>query len=476
VDLLLNWLMQGTLVAMVAAAGLRAIPASRARARYGFVWAAYLVILALPAIPLALATLTVDRVTPVDVVAAPASPPIALPIDWWTSSAVAIGLWIIWSTMQMIQFAAAAVAVRDVRRQGRPCPDDVLTRLPYWGQVRASGRPTRVVLTDRVRGAAVLGCGAPIVALTPALIDDLSAADLDRVLVHEWAHVQRRDDIAQLIQRFVRVLAGWHPGLWWLGRQLDFEREAACDAVVVRVTGSAKGYATCLATLAAMPQTPVRPLLALAALGPSRLRRRVVRILATPAHARDWSHGLATVAAGASLALSVLAVADLRAAVFTHPPGISMTTTGTPASPSKAATGLVPTSMTSASDRPARVSTPARRSQPSTSRDPRSAPPIAEAATITMTPDAPAQSVPEPDPPIVVPAFTVPADVASRAHLGSSPITLTAPAPPPPAGKTRGSWERAADAGVTIGRVSQDAGLATAGFFTRFAKKIAGSF
>jgi hypothetical protein len=37
-------------------------------------------------------------------------------------------------------------------------------------------------------------------------------------------------------------------------------------------------------------------------------------------------------------------------------------------------------------------------------------------------------------------------------------------------------WTRAADVGIGIGRVSQDAGATTARFFSRFGKRIAGSF
>jgi hypothetical protein len=42
--------------------------------------------------------------------------------------------------------------------------------------------------------------------------------------------------------------------------------------------------------------------------------------------------------------------------------------------------------------------------------------------------------------------------------------------------ESRSTWGSAADAGVAIGRGTKEAGVATAGAFTRFAKKIAGSF
>ncbi len=41
---------------------------------------------------------------------------------------------------------------------------------------------------------------------------------------------------------------------------------------------------------------------------------------------------------------------------------------------------------------------------------------------------------------------------------------------------SRSVWSAAADGGTAIGRKSKEAGVATAGFFTRFARGVAGSF
>jgi hypothetical protein len=47
----------------------------------------------------------------------------------------------------------------------------------------------------------------------------------------------------------------------------------------------------------------------------------------------------------------------------------------------------------------------------------------------------------------------------------------------PPPGETRpGPWTAIADAAVALGRGPHSAGVATAGFFRRFGKQIAGSF
>jgi hypothetical protein len=55
---------------------------------------------------------------------------------------------------------------------------------------------------------------------------------------------------------------------------------------------------------------------------------------------------------------------------------------------------------------------------------------------------------------------------------GASVHTL----PPPPKDKSPTPWSAAADAGVAVGRGSQKAAAATAGFFTKLGKSIAGGF
>ena len=98
-----------------------------------------------------------------------------------------------------------------------------------------------------------------MIAVAPSLVRTLDPDDLDRVLIHEWAHVQRRDDVVNILQVAVRIVAGWHPALWWIDRRLHLEREIACDEVAVAITGSPKSYAECLLKLSTLRGTP-RPM------------------------------------------------------------------------------------------------------------------------------------------------------------------------------------------------------------------------
>lgn len=482
-DSVLNWLWQGGVVALAAAALLRVIPRSQTLARYCAAWTASIVVLALPAAPFLLAV--ASPIQAADYRLAAPGPVVSMPGTWWTSTSLAIGLWILWAVVHAGRLAAAGLSLRRARRECGEFPESFEARLDYWSRLKATGRRTRLVLSSRVRSAAVLGCGSPLIAIAPTLLEHLGEEDLDRIVIHEWAHVQRRDDIAQYLQLVVRVIAGWHPAVWWLQRQLELEREVACDETVVRVTGSAKGYAACLTTLAGLSGA-VRPLPALAAVSASGLHRRIVRILALR-QGRSTSPWRA-IAIGAAAALAALALAVGN---------VHVVRLAVPVSSLRAATRLAPIETTIVQDAgPVSGSEPRPMtlSRPATARQSRSSVEIATPANGTAPVVVQATATPELSAVVVseVPSQSlqwsldrpVSPSVEMSRPVDTSVTPVIEPVAPAKSGNSRQAadatvptpWSAAANAGVAVGRGSQNAGLATAGFFTRVGKRIAGSF
>lgn len=137
-DVALNWIAQGVVVAMAAAVGLRLIPLSRARARASLVWTAYPLVLALPATSPLLATVPAG---PTDArVPATVGPIVALPETWWTSPAVWIGLWLVWSGVQTGRLAVGALALRDARRNRREASGRKRLTSAWKSAARPNGR------------------------------------------------------------------------------------------------------------------------------------------------------------------------------------------------------------------------------------------------------------------------------------------------------------------------------------------------
>ena len=250
-DFIANWLIQGCVVALATVVIVRCLlPRAPAAARYLACWVGLSAVLALPLVslipvaPSQVHGVTFDATASAALVSLPHSP---------TSVPLIIGAWLVWLAVFGTQLTAAMVALQRARQRCRAFPLALEGRLPIWARVKHQGRFAQLVVSDDVRAAAVIGCGAPVIAVAPALVQHLTAAELDRVVIHEWAHVQRRDDLGNVAQLMARLVAGWHPGIWWLDRWLRAEREVACDEMAVMLTGSSKTYAACLVKLASLP-------------------------------------------------------------------------------------------------------------------------------------------------------------------------------------------------------------------------------
>jgi beta-lactamase regulating signal transducer with metallopeptidase domain len=126
-----------------------------------------------------------------------------------------------------------------------------------------------------LQAPAVIGWFRPIVLLPVTALTGLSEEQLQQVIVHELAHIQRLDPFVNVFQILVETLLFYHPGVWWLNQRIRAEREHCCDDVALSLCGNAVGYARAL-TL--MEEWRSAPALAMAAnRGP--LSERIFRVL-----------------------------------------------------------------------------------------------------------------------------------------------------------------------------------------------------
>gem|GEM_PF-331639 len=95
------------------------------------------------------------------------------------------------------------------------------------------------------------GFGGPIIVLPAALAEDADAPSLRLILMHELAHVRRRDDLVRWLDWAVVAWLWWNPLAWIARRGLRSSEELACDALVLRTCGaSTREYGACLVAAA----------------------------------------------------------------------------------------------------------------------------------------------------------------------------------------------------------------------------------
>lgn len=100
-----------------------------------------------------------------------------------------------------------------------------------------------VVMVDSPAEPGVFGIFRPVLMLPNGVKRKLSAAQMEAIVAHELCHAQRRDNLWAALHMVVSAIFWFHPFVWWIGRQLMVEREAACDEAVLQQAHSAVEYA-----------------------------------------------------------------------------------------------------------------------------------------------------------------------------------------------------------------------------------------
>lgn len=462
-EVITHWLWQGGAIAVVTAVLLRFLDRASSQLRYRVCWAGVAVVF----VPL-LASIVPATLTPLP--ALTVTSPLAMPIESASESmppiAFFLALWGLWFLVHVRHLAVAMLTNRHRRTRYSTFPRSVEDRLFHWSQVRDHGRHSPLVVSDDVRAAAVVGCGSPVIAIAPTLIQRLTADELDRVVIHEWAHVQRRDDLANLLQLALRACAGWHPAIWWLDRRLQAERENACDEMTVSLTGSAKAYAACLVKLADVTVARRELVPSLGALSSTSVVHRVRRIVSnrcglSPVLSRNAAAVAVILLVGMSLTMSSLRFVQ---AVVASSEVEALTTVVTPAPEGARTEPPAPIVRGQISRTRSRV--------PAVASTARQIPTETQSRETTPTPrsETPIHTAPDIEPPhnAVEPA------APEQATTPESPLPSRSIPMPPPQRVT--PWGAAADAGIAIGQGSKKGGQATAAFFTRLGKRVADSF
>jgi beta-lactamase regulating signal transducer with metallopeptidase domain len=136
----------------------------------------------------------------------------------------------------------------------------------------------RLVQSDEVRMPFACGLITPTIVL-PADCDGWSSDRRRAVLLHELAHVRRRDLIGHTLSRLVCAVYWFHPLVWMAAGRLRSESEQACDDLAVGSGARAADYAEHLLDIVTSVRTDSTPNVAMAMARRSEFEGRMLAIL-----------------------------------------------------------------------------------------------------------------------------------------------------------------------------------------------------
>jgi len=325
---MLNCVLEGIVIGFFAWILLRVAGRRNSSTRFAVWFSTLLAIAALPVLGVAAASAR----------AGSAGSAITIPSSW------ALDIFFAWAVIAGLALLRLGVGLWQLRKLRASCPAvDVTTLDPAVRQTLQTFqaiRPVTLCHSERVKVPTAIGFLKPAVVMPVWALQELSAAELNSILVHELTHLRRRDDWTNLAQQILKALLFFHPAVWWIESKLALEREMACDDAVLAETANPRDYAQCLISVA--EKSLVRRGLALAQAAVNRMRQTSLRVSQILDVNRSkaipvWKPALYSVAAfsiaclaGLSHAPGLVAFKDQvpDAIASASTPGVSLTSAG----------------------------------------------------------------------------------------------------------------------------------------------------
>jgi beta-lactamase regulating signal transducer with metallopeptidase domain len=183
----------------------------------------------------------------------PSLPPTPAEMEWrWPGWLAPLGLrlFLLGTAAMALLQAARVVRLRRLMARGTLPPSDFVAEVERVAAL-IGVRPPAVRLLKDLGSPFVCGLCRPVLLWPAELKDNLSSHSQRAVLVHELAHLLRRDHWVAWLRTLASGIWWWNPIYWFVSRQLGRNAELACDAwVIAALPDARRDYAEALLAVA----------------------------------------------------------------------------------------------------------------------------------------------------------------------------------------------------------------------------------
>ncbi len=148
-----------------------------------------------------------------------------------------LSLWVAGSIFFFTRFIRGFNTIRQIRRPSRPVRiPRIKEAVEHATEQLGLRKPPKVYTSPRVHAPITLGFFRPMLILPESMAQDQNDKALQGIILHEVAHIARRDLWVGLVHSVVGILYWWHPLVRRLERDLIGLREEICDSYVCKAT------------------------------------------------------------------------------------------------------------------------------------------------------------------------------------------------------------------------------------------------
>jgi len=168
-----------------------------------------------------------------------------------------VAIWALLFLAQLTRMAFGLRYVQGLRRQGTKAISGEWVEWIEKASLRLGITQTVLLLqSERVKVPVALGFLKPVILVPIGLMTQLNTQQVEAILLHELAHICRKDYLVNLVQSFADAVLFFNPAVRWISARIREERETCCDNIVVQHTANKKGYVEALVSFSQLPLSP----------------------------------------------------------------------------------------------------------------------------------------------------------------------------------------------------------------------------
>lgn len=214
--------------------------------------------------------------------------------NWWAEVAVfyqklsqkfivhapfIVACWLLGFFYYAIGLTAGLYQVRQMKRRSHMPEERWVSMLQHLQNKIKIQRRIQLLISSEANIPFTLGWLKPVILLPPSIFTELSADQLETILVHELAHIKRHDYLLNIIQAIIEVFLFFNPIYWYIANILEKEREQACDQITLNTLPHPMIYARALTRLAELNCPSFSQDVTISAIGKQYLQQRIRNII-----------------------------------------------------------------------------------------------------------------------------------------------------------------------------------------------------
>ena len=195
------------------------------------------------------------------------------------NSATIVLIWFLIVCARCVQLAAGLQGVFYLRNKNIFRADKAWeNRVQQLAKNLGIRRMVNIAESGLAKVPMVVGHLKPLILIPVGLLTALSTDEIEAILIHELAHIQRADYLVNLLQSLVEIIFFFNPAVLWISALIKTERENCCDDIAVAQSSSKVTYIKALVSCQEYDATS--PAYAMALRGTkNHLKNRVTRII-----------------------------------------------------------------------------------------------------------------------------------------------------------------------------------------------------